>query len=247
MYVNLNNKEKEESQSMKKGKIALLTVSEGLNNHPSHIIEAVRLLISKEYETVFILPYPDHFKEITVPDHIRELAVDNVFSKADIAALIHIEKNPFIESLYDNDESKQMLEKAGIQIEDYSELVKPILQNLELRSSEGKDALLVYKARTESPTDEPEFQAALEICKRHGAVGMEALIYRELPVSDKQGWIDLINVLEPGFICTNEENDFLHELLDESNISRVDVAVITLVEGNKEQVMKSEMDNLRMH
>ena len=76
---------------------------------------------------------------------------------------------------------------------------------------------------------------------------MAALIYRELPVSDKQGWIDQINVLEPGFICTNEENDFLHELLDESNILGVKVAVITLAGGNKEQVMKSEMDNLKMH
>lgn len=87
----------------------------------------------------------------------------------------------------------------------------------------------------------------MEICKRHGICGVAALIYRELPVSDKQGWIDQINVLEPGFICTNEENDFLHELLDESNILGVKVAVITLAGGNKEQVMKSEMDNLKMH
>lgn len=232
---------------MSKHSIALLVVSEGLNNHPSHIIEAIRLIADQEYESIFVFPYPDYFKEITVPEYIRQEAIYKVFAKAEVAALIHIEKNPFIESLYDNDESKQMLEKAGIQIEDYSELVKPILQNLELRSSEGRDALLVYKARTDSPTDEPEFQAAMEICKRHGACGVAALIYRELPVSDKQGWIDQINVLEPGFVCTNEENDFLHDLLDESNISGVDVAVITLVEGNKEQVMKTEMDNLRMH
>ncbi len=130
---------------MKKGKIALLTVSEGLNNHPSHIIEAVRILVSQEYETVFVLPYPDHFMKITIPDHIRKEAIDKVFSKANVSAIIHVEKDAFIESLFDNKTTKQLLKKKGINIEDYSEMIKPLMERVQHTSSQGRDALLIYR------------------------------------------------------------------------------------------------------
>ncbi len=232
---------------MNKGKIALLTVSEGLNNHPSHIIEAIRLLISQEYETVFVLPYPDHFKEITIPNHIRKEAIDKVFSKANVAAIIHVEKNSFIESLFDNEKTKQLLKKNSIKVEDYSEMIQPLMGKIQHTSSQGRDALLIYKARTDNPTKEVEFQAAMQVCEMHGAVGVAVLVYKELPISNQQEWVDQINVLEPGFICTNVENDFIHELLSETNIPGADVAVITTIAPVNSQTSQEEPDIQKMN
>ena len=232
---------------MKEGKIALLTVSEGLNNHPSHIIEAVRLLVSQEYEAVFVLPYPDYFKEITVPEHIRQEAINKVFNKAEIAAIIHVEKNPFIDSLYGNASSKLVMQQRGIKIEDYSEMVEPLLERMQQSSSQGRDALLIYKKRTEEPMEEPEFQAAMQICINKGAIGVAVIMYKEIPYQDKQEWIDQINVIEPGFICANEETNFLYEVLEASNINGIDIAIIKAVERNQNQDYLSEIDIQKMN
>lgn len=226
---------------------ALLLVSEGLNNHPSYIIDIVELLVKREYESVVVLPYPDHFKKMTIPDHIRKEAIDKVFSKANVAAIIHVEKDAFIESLFDNKTTKQLLKKKGINIEDYSEMIKPLMERVQHVSSQGRDALLIYKARTDNPTKEVEFLAAMQVCEMHGAVGVAVLVYKELPISNKQEWVNQINVLEPGFICTNVENDFIHELLNETNIPGADVAVITTIASVNSQTSQEEPDIKKMN
>lgn len=232
---------------MSRNKNALLIVSEGINNHPSHIVEAIRLLVSKEYENVFVFPYPEMIKNVTLSEKAIDGAVNKVFSKINIDAVVQVENNQFLNSLFDSPKILDIFKDKGIKLENYTELVKPILDNLEHQSSQGRDALLIYKARTDNPTKEVEFQAAMQVCEMHGAIGVAVLVYKELPISNQQEWVDQINVLEPGFICTNEENSFIHELLSETNIPGADVTVITTLDVNKNQVNQENIDIQRLH
>ncbi len=81
----------------------------------------------------------------------------------------------------------------------------------------------------------------------HGAIGVGVLVYKELPILNQKEWVDQINVLEPGFICTNEENDFIHELLNETNIPGVDVSVITTIAPGNSQTSQEEPDIQKMN
>lgn len=225
---------------------SVLIVSESLYNHPSNIINTIKLRIEKEGNTVLVLPYPDKIADFNLPDHLAQKGIEELFVMNEVDTIFYVEKNPFINSFLLEDHSKKILLQHQIRVKDYSELVNQINLKPEVTSSQGKDALLIYKRSSNQPFDEPEFRAALEICKHQGAIGVAVIMYEEIPYESKQEWVDQLNVIEPGFVCSNDETEFLHEVLESSNISEIDVAIITTVQGHSEPIYDNQPDIQKM-